>query len=442
LIFSGPTLPVHFLVESFRVNQLTPKNPNEIVQQLGQYEQRLAAIRQKGLKLDMTRGKPSSEQLDLANGLTTILASDDYKAADGTDTRNYGGLDGLAEMKALFAEMLETTAANVIVGGNSSLAMMHDVVVRALLHGVPGGDAPWSQTKVKFLCPSPGYDRHFAICQHHGIDMLTVPLGAEGPDVAAVEKLVSADASVKAMWCVPKYSNPTGTTYSPDVVQRLAAMKTAAPDFRLLWDNAYAVHDLYETTDLLTEILGACANAGNPNRPIVFASTSKISLAGAGVAALASSPANVADTKKHLSVQTIGPDKPNQLRHVRFFKTIAGLRAHMQRHAALLRPKFETVTRILERDLGGTGLARWTQPRGGYFVSLDTLEGCASEVVKLAEEGGVKLTPAGATFPYGRDPQNRNIRIAPSLPPASQVETAMQVVSLCVLLASARKLKG
>jgi DNA-binding transcriptional MocR family regulator len=424
------------------VNEPTPKNPNEIVQRLSRYEERFAAFRQKGLKLDMTRGKPSDEQLDLANGLTTILASDDYKAADGTDTRNYGGLDGLPEMKALFAEMLETTAANVIVGGNSSLAMMHDVVVRALLHGVPGGHAPWSRSKIKFLCPSPGYDRHFAICEHHGIEMLTVPLGAEGPDLAAVEELVSTDASVKAMWCVPKYSNPTGTTYSPEVVQRLAAMKAAAPDFRLLWDNAYAVHDLYEKTDFLAEILGACAKAGNPDRPMVFASTSKISLAGSGVAALAASSANVADTKKHLSVQTIGPDKINQLRHVRFFETIAGLHAHMKRHAALLRPKFETVTRILERELGGAGLATWTKPRGGYFVSLDTLDGCASEVVKLAETAGVKLTPAGATFPYGRDPENRNIRIAPSLPPASQVETAMEVVSLCVLLASARKLGG
>src|SRR6266542_1398152 len=420
---------------------LTPKNPSDIVQRLSHYEERLAAIRQKGLKLDMTRGKPSSEQLDLANDLSTILTKDDYKAADGTDTRNYGGLDGLPEMKALFAEMLGTQPANVVVGGNSSLTMMHDVVVRALLHGVPGGDGPWSRSKIKFLCPSPGYDRHFAICEHHGIEMVTVPLGSHGPDLATVTKLVAGDATIKAMWCVPKYSNPTGTTYSSEVVRRLAAMKTAATDFRLLWDNAYAVHDLYDTTDPLDEILLACAEAGNADRAIVFASTSKISFAGAGVAALASSSANVADAKKHLFVQTIGPDKLNQLRHVRFFKTMADVRAHMQKHAALLCPKFETVTRILDRELGGTDLASWTRPRGGYFVSLDTLEGCASEVVKLAEEAGVKLTPAGATFPYGRDPKNQNIRIAPSLPPVSQVETAMEVVSLCILLASARKLK-
>jgi DNA-binding transcriptional MocR family regulator len=272
--------------------------------------------------------------------------------------------------------------------------------------------------------------------------MLAVELDAAGPDMAAVERLVAADASIKGMWCVPKYSNPTGQTYSAEVVARLAAMKTAAPDFRLFWDNAYAVHDLFDGTEPLMEIISACAKAGHPNRPIVFASTSKISFAGAGVAALASSPANVADAKRHLSIQTIGPDKLNQLRHLRFFESYAGLCAHMKRHAALLRPKFEAVTRVFQRELGGTGLARWTTPRGGYFVSLDTIDGSASEVVKLADEAGVKLTPAGATFPYGNDPKNRNIRIAPSLPPASQVETAMEVVAACVLLASARRLRG
>lgn len=424
------------------MTSLTPGNPQEVVKSLGQLEQGYAAIKQRGLKLDMTRGKPSNEQLDLANELTSALGPNDYKAADGTDARNYGGLDGLPEMKAIFAELLETTPANLIVGGASSLTMMHDAVVRGLLHGVPDGDGPWSKSKVKFLCPSPGYDRHFAICQHHGIEMITVPLDANGPDMALVEKLVAGDASIKGMWCVPKYSNPTGETYSAEVVERLAAMHTAAPDFRLFWDNAYAVHDLYDSTDPLLEILAACAKAGNPNRPIEFASTSKISFAGAGVAVMASSPANVADAKKHLAIQTIGPDKLNQLRHVRFFKDAAGVKAHMQKHATLLRPKFEAVTRIFERELGGSGLAAWTKPRGGYFVSLDTLDGCASEVVKLADEAGVKLTPAGATFPLGQDPRNRNIRVAPSLPPASQVETAMEVVTLCVRLASARKLQG
>jgi DNA-binding transcriptional MocR family regulator len=424
------------------VSSLTPTQPQELVASLNQLESSYAALKQKGLKLDMTRGKPSNEQLDLASGLMTILSEADYKAADGTDARNYGGLDGLPEMKAIFAELLETAPGNVIVGGASSLTMMHDAVVRGLLHGVPDGAGAWSKSKIKFLCPSPGYDRHFAICQHHGIEMITVDIDANGPDMAAVEKLVAADSSIKGMWCVPKYSNPTGETYSTAVVERLAAMKTAAPDFRLFWDNAYAVHDLFETTDPLVEIIGACAKAGNANRPIVFASTSKISFAGAGVACLATSPANVADAKKHLAIQTIGPDKVNQLRHVRFFKDAAGVKAHMQKHAALLRPKFEAVTSIFERELGGSGLAAWTKPRGGYFVSLDTLDGCASEVVKLADEAGVKLTPAGATFPGGKDPRNRNIRVAPSLPPASQVQTAMDVVALCVKLASARKLKG
>ncbi|HYO95995.1 MAG TPA: aminotransferase class I/II-fold pyridoxal phosphate-dependent enzyme [Polyangiaceae bacterium] len=420
---------------------LTPRDPDRLIEQLDHYEVAYAAVQQKGLKLDMTRGKPSNEQLDLANELTAILSPSDYKAADGTDTRNYGGLDGLPEMKALFADLLETTPTNVIVGGASSLTMMHDAVVRALLHGVPDGGAPWSKSRVRFLCPVPGYDRHFAICQHHGIEMMPVDLDANGPDLATVEKLVSADASIKGMWCVPKYSNPTGITYSAEVVQRLAAMPTAAPDFRLFWDNAYVVHDLEDSSDALVEILSACAAAGNPNRALEFASTSKLSFAGAGVAAMATSAANVADAKKHLAIQTIGPDKLNQLRHVRFFKDASGVRAHMRKHAALLRPKFDAVTRIFERDLGGSGLATWTRPRGGYFISLDTLDGCASEVVKLADQAGVKLTPAGATSPLGKDPRNRNIRIAPSMPPVSQVETAIEVVTLCVKLASARKLK-
>jgi len=426
---------------SVAVKPLTPTNPKQVVDSLAKCEAAYAAVKQRGLKLDMTRGKPSSEQLDLANELTTALAASDYKAADGTDARNYGGLDGLPEMKAIFAELLETTPANVIVGGASSLTMMHDAVVRGLLHGVPDGEGPWLKSKIKFLCPAPGYDRHFAICQQHGIEMINIDLDSSGPDMEAVEKLVASDASIKGMWCVPKYSNPTGETYSASVVERLAAMPTAARDFRLFWDNAYAVHDLYDATDPLLEILAACAKAGNPNRPLEFASTSKISFAGAGVAVMAASAANVADAKKHLAIQTIGPDKLNQLRHVRFFENAAGVRAHMQKHAALLRPKFDAVTRIFERDLGGSGLAAWTKPRGGYFVSLDTLDGCASEVVKLADEAGVKLTPAGATFPLGKDPRNRNIRVAPSLPPVSQVETAMEVVTLCVKLASGRKLK-
>jgi DNA-binding transcriptional MocR family regulator len=401
-------------------------------------QQRYDDFKARGLALDMTRGKPSAEQLDLAADLFGAVTARDVTAPDGTDTRNYGGLDGLPGMKAIFAEMLETAPAQVIVGGNSSLQMMHDTIVRALLHGVPDGAGPWrGDGRVKFLCPSPGYDRHFAICEHFGIEMVVVDMTDEGPDVEAVARVVAADASIKGMWCVPKYSNPTGVTYSEAVVKQLAAMRTAAPDFRLMWDNAYAVHDLYAEGDPLANVLAACEAAGHPNRPLVFASTSKISLAGAGVAAMAASPANIADTKRHLAVQTIGPDKVNQLRHIRMFRNLAGIREHMSRHAALLRPKFEAVSRIFAAELGGKGVASWTTPRGGYFVSLDAPDGCASAIVKLAGEAGVKLTGAGATYPYGKDPHDRNIRIAPSLPPLAQVELAMEVVAACVQLAAA-----
>jgi DNA-binding transcriptional MocR family regulator len=423
--------------------ELRTLSPESLAQLRTQLQTRYDAFKAQGLKLDMTRGKPANAQLDLAQGLLTILGEKDYTAADGTDTRNYGGLDGLPELKAIFGEFLSVPAAQVIIGGNSSLTMMHDTVVRALTHGVPGSPTPWSKlSRVKFLCPSPGYDRHFGICEHFGIEMVVVELGKDGPNMDQVEELVSADASVKGMWCVPKYSNPTGTTYSDETVERLAKMKTAAPDFRIIWDNAYAVHHLYAEGDPLKDILEAAQRAGNPNRPLVFASTSKISFAGAGVAAMAASPANVADAKKHLGLQTIGPDKVNQLRHVRFFKDFAGINAHMQRHAEILRPKFEAVTQIFERELGGKGIATWTKPRGGYFVSLDTLDGCATEVVRLANDAGVKLTGAGATFPYGKDPRDKNIRIAPSLPPLAQIQQAMEVVAVSVALASVKKLSS
>ena len=397
-------------------------------------------FRKRGLKLDMTRGKPAPAQLDLARGLLDSLDADHIKSQDGTDVRNYGGLDGISEMKRLFSEILGVPTAQIVVGGNSSLQMMHDTVVRALMHGVPDGDAPWLRTQPKFICPAPGYDRHFSICQHLGIDMLVVDQHQDGPDVDSIERLVAADPSIKGLWCVPKYSNPTGVTCSVEVVERLASMKSAAPDFRLFWDNAYAVHDLYESGDELSDILSACERAGHPNRAVVFASTSKMSFAGAGVAAMASSLANVADAKKHLSFQTIGPDKLNQLRHARFFGTGDGLRAHMRKLAEVIRPKFDIVTRILDRELGGKEIAQWTKPRGGYFVSLDTLDGCASAVVRMADQAGVKLTPAGATFPYGKDPRDRNIRIAPTFPPLEQVELAMQVLAVCVELASVERL--
>jgi DNA-binding transcriptional MocR family regulator len=421
--------------------ELRSLSPQQLAQLRSQLEARHQAFKAEGLKLDMTRGKPANAQLDLAQALLSLPGEKDYSAADGTDTRNYGGLDGLPELKAIFGEMLSVPAAQVIIGGASSLTMMHDTIVRALTHGVPGSPRPWGKLdKVKFLCPSPGYDRHFAICEHFGIEMVVVELGKEGPNLDQVEDLVQADASVKGMWCVPKYSNPTGTTYSDATVERLAKMKTAAPDFRIIWDNAYAVHHLYAEGDPLKDILEAAQRAGNPNRPLVFASTSKISFAGAGVAAMAASPANIADAKKHLGLQTIGPDKVNQLRHVRFFKDFAGINAHMQRHAQILRPKFEAVTQIFERELGGKGIASWTTPRGGYFISLDTLDGCAAEVVRLANDAGVKLTAAGATFPYGKDPRDKNIRIAPSLPPLAQIQQAMEVVAVSVTLASVKKL--
>lgn len=416
-------------------------SPSERTSLAAELQARYDAFKARGLKLDMTRGKPSPEQLDLANGMLELPGAGDFLAADGTDTRNYGGVDGLPEMKALFAELLDLPPASVIVGGNASLQMMHDTVVRALLHGVPDGDAPWSKGRVKFLCPSPGYDRHFAICEHFGIEMIPIEMDEHGPDVEQIQKLVASDASIKGIWCVPKYSNPTGITYSDEVVRALATMKTAAPDFRIFWDNAYAVHDLYDTTDPLLNILRVAAEGGHPNRPLVFTSTSKISLAGAGVAAMAASSANVADAKRHLGIQTIGPDKVNQLRHVRFFRDAAGVRAHMAKHAGLLRPKFEAVDRVFSRELGGRQIATWTKPRGGYFVSLDTLDGCASEVVRLADAAGVKLTPAGSTYPLRRDPRDRNLRIAPSLPPVEQVELAMEVVAVCVQLASLRVLE-
>jgi DNA-binding transcriptional MocR family regulator len=405
-------------------------------------EARYVAFKARGLQLDMTRGKPSSEQLDLADPLLD-RPPQGFLGSDGTDGRNYGGLDGLPELKALLAPLLDVAPAQVIIGGNSSLQLMHDALVRAWTHGVPDGQGPWCKLpKVKFLCPSPGYDRHFAICQHLGIEMINVELRDDGPDMDHVEDLVRSDAAIKGMWCVPKYSNPTGTTYADGVVDRLANMPTAAADFRLFWDNAYAVHDLYAEGERLKDVVSACARAGYENRPLVFASTSKISFAGAGVAAFGSSPANVADAKRSLGLQTIGPDKLNQLRHVAFFKDFSGIRAHMLRHAEILRPKFEAVTQIFEAELGGKGIAAWTKPRGGYFVSLDTLKGCASQVVSLASDAGVKLTGAGATFPYGKDPADRNIRIAPSLPPLEQIRVAMEVVAVCVTLASVRKLSA
>lgn len=405
-------------------------------------ERRYAQFREKRLSLDMTRGKPCSEQLDLANALITNLGAADFRAADGTDCRNYGGLDGLPESKALFSAFMEVGPTEVLLGDNSSLSLMHDTVARALSHGVPGGDGPWSRSPVKFLCPVPGYDRHFAICEHFGVEMVNVELLDDGPDMDRVEALVASDPSVKGIWIVPKYANPSGATCSDRVVERLARMKTAASDFRIMWDNAYAHHHLTDEPPRLANLLEACKAAGNADRVLLFGSTSKVSFAGAGLAMMAGSEKNIAWMRSHRSRSTIGPDKLNELRHVRFFQSMDGVRVHMKKHAEILRPKFDLVGTVLGRELGGKGLGTWTKPLGGYFVSLDTLDGCARAVVKMAAEAGVKLTEAGATFPYGKDPRDRNIRIAPSLPKLPEIEAAMEVLSVCVQRASLQKLAG
>jgi DNA-binding transcriptional MocR family regulator len=402
-------------------------------------ESRYADLAGRGRSLDMTRGKPCPEQLDLSSDLFTILRPNDYRAADGTDCRNYGGLEGLPEARRLLADFLDAAPDEVLIGDNSSLALMHDSVARALTHGVPGGSRPWREGEVRFLCPAPGYDRHFTVCEHFGIEMLSVGITPDGVDVEQVERLAASDESVKGIWIVPKYGNPTGVTCSLEVVRALAGMRTAAPDFRIFWDNAYAHHHLTETETHLESLLAACKAAGNPDRVLTFGSTSKITFAGAGLAAMAASRANIEWLVRHRSVQTIGPDKINQLRHVRFFGDMDGVRAHMRKHAVILRPKFEAVDRVLRADLAGVEGVEWTRPLGGYFVSLDTPEGCASRVVGLAAGAGVKLTPAGATFPYGRDPSDRNIRIAPSLPSLAEIEAAMEVVGVCVKLAIAER---
>jgi DNA-binding transcriptional MocR family regulator len=397
--------------------------------------QRYEEVKQSRLSLDLTRGKPSPEQLALSNDLLRVLEPADFRAEDGTDCRNYGGLEGLPEARALFGALLEVKPDHVFAGDNSSLLMMYETLVHALLHGVPDGARPWRDDRPRFLCPSPGYDRHFAICEHLGMEMIPVAMNAEGPDLDAVEREVR-DERVKGMWIVPKYGNPTGVTLSPSVVQRLARMKTVAPDFRILWDNAYLVHDLGDSGDELMNGLAEGERAGNGNRFVAYASFSKITFAGAGVAAMASSESNMAWMRKHHAMTTIGPDKINQLRHVRFLKNADGVRALMRKHAAILRPKFELVQRVLEQELGGTGLATWTKPRGGYFVSLDTQPGRAAKVVQLAADAGVKLTPAGSAFPYRKDPLDRNIRIAPSFPSVPELERAIQVLAVSILVAA------
>ena len=406
-------------------------------------DQRFADAKGKGLKLDMSRGKPGLAQLDMVMDIMDVLDSKaDMRCETGVDTRNYGLMEGIPEARHLMSDMMGgIPAENVIVYGNSSLSIMYDTVSRCVTHGVLGS-TPWCKLdKVKFLCPAPGYDRHFSITEFFGIEMIVIPMTPEGPDMDLVEEYVSKDPAVKGIWCVPKYSNPQGITYSDKTVRRFAALKPAAEDLRIYWDNAYSIHDLYEEEqDEILEIISECEKAGNPDMVFEFSSLSKVTFSGAGIAAFASSKANVEETKKYMSIMTIGYDKINQLRHTRYFKNVEGLRAHMRKHAAILRPKFEAVLGVLEKELGGLGIGEWTRPRGGYFISFDAMEGCAKAIVAKCKEAGVVLTGAGATFPYGKDPKDSNIRIAPTFPNSEELAAATDLFVLCVKLVSVEKL--
>lgn len=414
-------------------------NKEQLAAEKARLEQEYAQHKAKGLKLDMSRGKPAPAQLDLSMEMMNLPI--DYKAENGFDCRNYGVLDGIPEAKKLFADMLGVAADEILVGGNSSLQLMYDTIIRALQLGVLGSDKPWCKNdKVKFLCPAPGYDRHFAICQSLGIEMITVAYKADGPDMDEVERLVSSDEQIKGIWCVPMYSNPTGLTYSDAVVKRMAALKPAAKDFRIFWDNAYCVHHLSDDCDSLLNILDECKKAGNPDMVFEFASTSKVSFPGSGVAVMAASKANIDFVKSQMTYQTIGFDKLNQLRHVRFFKDLDGIKAQMKRHAAIIKPKFDVVLELLEREISPLGIGAWQHPKGGYFISFDALDGCAKRIVSLAKEAGVVMTGAGATYPYGNDPHDSNIRIAPTYPTVDELRSAMEIFCTCVKLASAEKL--
>ena len=407
-------------------------------------EAKFAEIKAQNLKLDMSRGKPSKAQLDLSMGMMDVLNSDsDLVCEEGVDCRNYGVLDGINEAKQLLSDMSEVPKENIVIFGNSSLNLMYDTVARSMTHGVMGS-TPWCKLdKVKFLCPVPGYDRHFAITEHFGIEMINIPMTEEGPNMDMVEALVNNDDSVKGIWCVPKYSNPQGITYSDTTVRRFARLKPAAKDFRIYWDNAYGIHHLYDDKqDYLIEILMACKQEGNPDMVYKFCSTSKISFPGSGIAAIAASTANLADIRNQMKIQTIGHDKLNQLRHARFYGDIHGMVEHMKKHADILRPKFEAVLNGLEKELGGLEIGSWIEPRGGYFISFDALEGCAKAIVAKAKEAGVIMTGAGATFPYGKDPKDSNIRIAPSFPTPEELKLATEIFVLSVKLVSIDKILG
>ena len=416
----------------------------ELLSLKSELETKFAEIKAKNLKLVMSRGKPSKAQLDLSMGMMDVLNSEEnLTCEEGVDCRNYGVLDGINEAKQLLSDMSEVPKENIVIFGNSSLNVMYDTISRSMTHGVMGS-TPWCKLdKVKFLCPVPGYDRHFAITEHFGIEMINIPMNEDGPNMDMVEALVNNDDSVKGIWCVPKYSNPQGITYSDQVVRRFARLKPAAKDFRIYWDNAYTIHHLYDDQqDYLIEILMACKQEGNPDMVYKFCSTSKISFPGSGIAAIAASTANLADIRKQMTIQTIGHDKVNQLRHARFFGDIHGMVEHMKKHADILRPKFEAVLDGLEKELGGLEIGSWIKPRGGYFISFDALEGCAKAIVAKAKEAGVVMTGAGATFPYGKDPKDSNIRIAPSFPTPEELALATEIFVLSVKLVSIDKILG
>lgn len=415
----------------------------ELEKEYGNLVKRFEEIKGMGLNLNMARGKPSKEQLDLSLPmLDTINSKSDFIGEDKMDCRNYGLLNGITECRKLFADILGVDAENVIVGGSSSLNMMFDTISCFMTAPAVEGCKPWYEVKNrKFLCPVPGYDRHFGVTEFFGVEMVNVPMTSEGPDMDMVERLVSSDDSIKGIWCVPKYSNPQGITYSDETVRRMAALKPAAEDFRIYWDNAYVVHHLYEDEqDDLLDIISECEKAGNPDMVYEFCSTSKVSFPGSGIAAIVTSKANLDFIEKQFTMQTIGHDKINQLRHVRYFKNIDGINAHMMKQAAIMRPKFEMVERTLQDELGGLGIGSWISPKGGYFICFNTLPGCAKSVVAKAKEAGVVMTPAGAPFPYGKDPEDSVIRIAPSFPTMEELETATKIFVLCVKLASVEKL--
>ena len=415
----------------------------QLLEEKAALEKQFAEIKAQNLKLDMSRGKPAKAQLELSNGMMDVLNSkSDMTCEAGVDCRNYGIMDGIPEARRLLADMSEVPEKNILIYGNSSLNVMFDTVSRAMTMGVCG-HTPWSKLDkpVKFLCPVPGYDRHFGITEFFGIEMINVPLLPTGPDMDMVEKLVSEDEYIKGIWCVPKYSNPTGISYSDDTVRRFAHLKPAAEDFRIFWDNAYSIHHLYDDDqDVILELLSECEKAGNPDLVYKFISTSKVTFPGSGIAALATSEANLADARKAMYYQTIGHDKLNQLRHVRFFKDMNGMHEHMRKHAAILRPKFEAVLDTLEKELGGLEIGSWHRPKGGYFISFDALPGCAKAIVAKAKDAGVTLTSAGATYPYGKDPQDSNIRIAPSFPTPEELAVASQIFVLSVKLVSVDKI--